>query len=425
MNRLAEIDSRMQEIRESVDTAAVDDLVKLDTETRELTEERQKIMDEIETREKLKRDIGEGRKGAILFKPAVEVREKRFTTADEEYTTAWAKSLLCLPLSHVEQRALSEANNIEYRDSPMGPITTTSETFVQQTDSVLGQNNGGLFIPKYISDRLLSETTLESPILRDVFKMAVAGLTKYPYKVQGDPAKWREETVCNDLEAIQWSELTFTMKELSKTIRITWKLESMTPDSFVNYIISELRREMEMALAVSMIYGMDNLDISGLQNTNLTYAPQGSDTIVDTLIKAGDVIPKQNRSGAKIYISNALATQISLLKDSNGNYMIPPFSGDQATRIGRYQMEVDPYLEDGDAFIGNLNRGAILNTVEGVSITKDVMGRCRINDYTAFAIYGSVIVPNYIVKITFPGPFSGFSAPMSADTNSRSRKVSE
>lgn len=418
---LKEIDVRLNEIETESRTASGDDLDNLLTEAESLKEQREGLQADIEKRAKLMEDIRTGKAGTPIQRPGA-VETRGYTVADDEYRDAWAKTLLCMPLTATERRALADVNGGEYRDSPMGPITTTNETFVAQTESVLGQNNGGLFIPKYISDRLLAETTLESPILRDVFKMAVAGLTKYPYKVQGDPAKWREETVCNDLEAIQWAELTFTMKELSKTIRITWKLESMTPDSFVNYIVAELRREMEMALAVAVIYGMNGLDISGLTQTNLTYTPVTGDTIVDTLIKAGDEIPKQNRSGAKIYISNALATQIALLKDSNGNYMIPPFSGSEATRIGRYMMEVDPYLEDSDAFIGNLNRGAILNTVEGVSITKDQHGRCRINDYTAFAIYGSVIVPNYIVKITFPGTFS---APLSAGVDTKRSRNAE
>ena len=398
MNKLRVIETRLAEIRGLIDTADADTLATLTSEVEQLEEKRAALLGEIEAREALRQRIGSGELGTkINAQPA----EKRFTVNDVEYRDAWAKTLLCQPLTTIEQRALRDVNpNLapERRETVAGPLTTTA------TEFSAAENNGGLFIPEAVSMRFLSDIVLGSPILEDTFKMSAPGLTRYPYEKQTGSAEWREEGVCNDLESIEWDELTMAAKELSKTIRVTWKLERMTPTAFIDYLMREMRSKMQEALATSMIYGSGINDLLGYSESDLQYIPDAGKPIFDAIILAGSMVPrKQRRIGQKVYISDAIANDVALAKNDNGDYIIPPVNGAGINQLGRFTVSVDPYLNDDDFIVANLNRDAVLNTHEPLSITKDVMGRCRINDYTAFAMYSNIYLPGTVVFGKRPG----------------------
>jgi len=396
--RLKEIETRLAEIRGLIDAADAEALAKLTEETNTLTEERKGILEQNEKREALKLRVLSGEAGKPYVPQGVTVPQNRFTAASPEYRDAWAKTLLCQPLTETEQRAMRDVNGAEYREAAGGPLTTTDTIFAAGT-----VNNGGLFIPESVSLKFLEDIVLGSPILEDTFKMAAPGLTKYPYEKSASDAEWKTEGDCNDLEQIEWAELTMTAKELSKTIRVTWKLEAMTPTAFVDYLMREMRAKMQQALAMAIIYGTGVNDLTGYKLSDIQYAPAAGTPIFDALVNAGFQVPsKAKRIGQKLYISDKLANDVALAKDSNGDYVIPPVNGAGISQIGRFAVAVDPYLNDQDFIVANLRRDAILNTHETLSITKDVMGRCRINDYTAFAIYSNIYLPGTVVFGTMP-----------------------
>src|SRR5699024_5288148 len=123
-------------------------------------------------------------------------------------------------------------------------LTTTATTYTEPSSGADGVNNGGLFIPETVSMEILKEIELESPFLRDVAKTYIKGLISFPYKESGSGAEWGTEGTDNKLESDKWAELTFAQMELTKTIRITWKLEAMAVEDFINYIVGEVSREM-------------------------------------------------------------------------------------------------------------------------------------------------------------------------------------
>lgn len=325
--------------------------------------------------------------------------EKEFTRNNvlksEEYRSAWAKSLMCRnDFTEDEQRALGVA------------LTTTATTYTAPASGTDGVNNGGLFIPETVSMEILKEIELESPFLRDVAKTYIKGLISFPYKKQSSGAEWVEEGKDNKLESDEWAELTFAQMELSKTIRITWKLESMAVEEFVNYITSEVAREMREELADKPFYGTGVNEISGisLEGNNIDAEYEASTTSLEA-IKAGlALLPKRKKAGAKIYIAEDLALDIAFLKDDNGMYINNPVNGVGLESIAKYRVEVDPFLKDGDYVIGN-PIWYKLNFNEGISVTKDIIGRSRVNDYTGYCVVGGAPVPNSFVyghKATSP-----------------------
>lgn len=397
---LKEIEEKKAELRNKInDAKSEEELEELRKQAEELNKEVPSEEKEI-THEEERRLIAdtenlEQRKVEILGTLAKreERKLKEFTKFNvlksDEYRSAWAKKLMCKADSEFtedEKRALGVA------------LTTTATTYTAPASGTDGVNNGGLFIPETVSMEILKEVELESPFLRDVAKTYVRGLITFPYKKQGSGAEWVTEGTDNNLESDEWATLTFTQMELSKTIRITWKLEEMAVEDFINYIVEEVAREMRENLADKPFYGNGTNEIAGItlsgNNINAEY-----ETTVNSLdaIKAGIAkLPKRKRAGAKIYVAEDIALDIAFMKDSNGTYLNNPVNGVALKSIARYPVEVDPFLKDGDFIIGNA-RYYKMNFNENLSVSKDVIGRSRVNDYTGYCVVGGAPVPNSFV----------------------------
>ena len=329
----------------------------------------------------------------IISERKEEKMEKKFTRANvlksEEYRSAWAKKLMCKSekdFTEDEKRALGVA------------LTTTATTYTEPSSGADGVNNGGLFIPETVSMEILKEIELESPFLRDVAKTYIKGLISFPYKESGSGAEWGTEGTDNKLESDKWAELTFAQMELTKTIRITWKLEAMAVEDFINYIVGEVSREMREELADKPFYGTGVKEIAGisLSGNNIDAEYESTVTSLEA-IKAGLAkLPKRKRAGAKIYIAEDLALDIAFLKDDNGMYINNPVNGVGLESIAKYRVEVDPFLKDGDFVIGNA-RWYKMNFNENLSVSKDIIGRSRVNDYTGYCVVGGAPVPNSFV----------------------------
>lgn len=329
----------------------------------------------------------------IISKREEPTMEKKFTRANvlksEEYRSAWAKKLMCKDESEFtedEKRALGVA------------LTTTATAYTAPASGTDGVNNGGLFIPETVSMEILKDVELESPFLRDIAKTYVRGLITFPYKKQGSGAEWVAEGTDNNLESDEWATLTFTQMELSKTIRITWKLEAMAVEDFINYIVEEVAREMRESLAAKPFYGNGTNEIAGITLTGNNIDAEYESTVnpLDAIKAAIEKLPIRRKAGAKIYLSESMATEIAFMKDTNGTYLNNPVNGVALNSIARYPVEVDPYLKDGDFIIGNA-RWYKMNFNENLSVSKDVIGRSRVNDYTGYCVVGGAPVPNSFV----------------------------
>ena len=329
--------------------------------------------------------------GTLAKREERKVKEftKNNVLKSDEYRSAWAKKLMCKDESEFtedEKRALGVA------------LTTTATTYTAPAAGTDGVNNGGLFIPETVSMEILKEVELESPFLRDIAKTYVRGLITFPYKKSGSGAEWVAEGTDNKLESDEWATLTFTQMELSKTIRITWKLEAMAVEDFINYIVEEVAREMRENLADKPFYGNGTNEISGITLTgnNIDAEYEATTNALDAIKAAIALLPKRKRAGAKIYMAEDIALDIAFMKDDNGAYLNNPVNGVALNTVARFPVEVDPFLKDGDFVIGNA-RWYKMNFNENLSVSKDVIGRSRVNDYTGYCVVGGAPVPDSFV----------------------------
>ena len=383
MNRLQEISKRRSEIKAMLENEGIEvNLEGIKAELEDLETEERKIITDLEDQEAMeKRKMDEKRKiaseleaGAAKGKGIDERQEeidrmKKYNIASPEYRMAWAKTIMGRPkaeFTEEEERALGDA------------IFTTDTTFVASTAEVQGINNGGLLIPTQVRNDILEIISQESPFYRDIRKLAVAGNIELPYLEAADDAEWYTELSETKNEGQEYRKMQLTGHELAKNVVVTWKLEAMAPEDFINFITEEIAFKMGKALVTAIIYGNGTNKATGAVY-DLTPVP-GTEPI-DAIIKTYKSLSKDYRVGAKAYISTDTNIDIVGYKDANDNY--PYLMGLSATKL--VNIEVDPYLEDNDILVGN-PRHYILNVVEPLSLARESTIKGRKTTYGAYEI---------------------------------------
>lgn len=396
---LEQVEAYKKELRSKLDANDASlDLDKVESELQELEKREGELRAKAAEAEKRARIMQKIAAGTVRANPVAnpvaggEEEGKAWRSLDDviaskEYRSAFAKKLMGRSLSDEEQRALDTA------------VTTTATTFVEASSGADGVNNGGLFIPTELNLALMKELELVSPIFRDVNKTNFAGVLKFPYAASRNEAKRKgptKETTENEDGQVEWAMLELKDAEISVTIPVTWKLEAMAVDQFYGYFLTELKNQVSRSLISGVIYGSGSDDMEGvtIKAVQKTY----TGTVLAAIEANISAIDAQKKVGAKLYISTTAAESIQFSKDSNGDYIFPLTLGLPKTIAG-YPLEVDPYLKDGDIVFGNVSKYARLNTVEAMSVTKDMIGKKRRNEYTAYMVAASAAQPNTLVYI--------------------------
>ena len=373
MNRLKEIESRKAEIKSLVETLeSIEEVRKLNDEVDALLIEERDLQERKEERD-IAKDINEGNidKVTKIEKEEEKEMEKKFDLSSPEYRSAWAKKMMKLPeerFTEDEKRALGDA------------ITTTATDFVASDADTQGINNGGLFIPTSVRMELMELIKKQSPIFNDIRKLQVSGNVDLPYLFEADDANWYTELTDTKNEGMEFRNLQLTGWELAKDIVITWKLEEMAVDSFIDFIVDELFEKMGKTLVRAVIYGDGSNKPTGVTN-GLVAVTTGANAI-ERILNTYKSLSDDAKIGAKVYISNNVNLDIISYKDDNNNY--PFLAGIPA--VSGLNVVVDPYLTNNDIVVGNM-RYYILNEVTPVRLDKErkVQGRKVI--YGAYGIF--------------------------------------
>lgn len=373
-----ELEERMKQIEEDKEEVVEEHNEKNENEGQISPEEERRLIADTQELEKRNKEVSNLRK----IGGNEEMEERKFTIADKEYRSAWAKKLMGLSedkFTEDEKRALGDA------------VTTTATTFVASAADTQGINNGGLFIPTDVRMELMKIIEKQSPIFRDVRKLQVAGNIDLPYLYDADDAEWYVELTDTKNEGQEYRQLQLTGWELAKDIVITWKLEEMAVESFIAFILEELSNKMGKALINAVIYGDGNSKPTGILN-GLVAVTEG-DTPIDTVIATYNTLSDDARIGAKAYVSTSVKVAMIGYKDENGNY--PFLQGINGTDL--FSIETDPYLRNNDILVGNC-RNYILNEVTAMRVDKEKTVKGRKTTYGGYGIYDGKPRPNYFAK---------------------------
>lgn len=370
--RMKQIEEDKEEVKEEAEKeVAEDDSGKISKE------EERKLIADTEELEKRNKNVSNLKK----IGGNEEMEERKFTIADKEYRSAWAKKLMGLSedkFTDEEKRALGDA------------VTTTATTFVASTADTQGINNGGLFIPTSVRMDLMELISQDSPIFRDARKLQVSGNVDLPYLFAADDANWYTELTDTTNEGMEFKNMQLTGWELAKDIVITWKLEEMAVESFISFILEELKNKMGKAIINAVIYGDGSNKPTGVTNGLVPITPEQNDTAIDRVLKVFKGLSDEARIGAKVYISNDVNLDIVSYKDNNGNY---PFLAGVPSVKG-FAIEVDPYLRNKDILAGNM-KNYIFNEVTPMRVDKERNVKGRKTLYGGYGIYDGKARPGY------------------------------
>lgn len=377
-----EVEEFLSETEEEKETETEEDVTE-----KEITEEENIAREEAEDKRSLLRTELIEERSSVEQRNLKIIKEDKMEVRSKDYVNAWAKALLLRnDFTETEKRALDS-------------LTTTSNTFVEATDSVKGVNNGGLLIPEQVSMEILRKIELQSAFLADIPKTHIKGILTLPYKVKRTDAKWVEEGTENELAQIQFDNLTLNQKELSITIRVTWKLESMSISEFVDYVTDELASSMGEQLAKGVIYGTgQNGQIKGATVDPIAKITTIADP-VEGVKEAMKKVDPRDRMFTKVYVAPNVADEVIFAKDKNGAYLNSPVNGMSILKtIGAQSVSVDAFLKDNEMLIGN-PKDYKLNFNESISVSKDSIGRLKVNDYTGYTVVGGTPVPKSFVHV--------------------------
>ena len=379
----AKDEKELKELRSEVEAINKEVPEQEEKEQEEITpeEERSLIADTQELEKRSKEASNLTKIGGI----EMEKEERKFTIADKEYRSAWAKKLMGLSedkFTEDEKRALGDA------------VTTTATTFVASSANTQGINNGGLFIPTDVRMELMEIIDQMSPFYRDIRKLQVNGNVDLPYLFSADDANWYVELTDTVNEGAEYRNLQLTGWELAKDVVVTWKLEEMAVESFITFIIEELAHKMGVALINAVIYGDGQNKPTGVLN-GLTAVTTGK-TPIDNIIATYESLSQEARRGAKVYVSTAVKVKMIGYKDENGNY--PFLQGINGTDL--FTIETEPFLTGNDIIVGN-PRYYILNEVTPTRVEWERTVKGRRTTYGGYGIFDGKAKPGAFAKGTY------------------------
>ena len=226
--RIDEINTRLAAIQNEIDAATGDALTALEAEVEALTAERTQIMNEVQTRQQLRANIAAG----IITGTTIESNEEEhnmenrtFTTASEEYRSAFLKRLRRQDLTEVETRAFT--------------FLTTNTTAP---------------LPEVMQNRIIDLIGESHPIVADVYSLNSGSAITIPVgkSIAADAGKSAEGEAANELE-ITFDDVALAGDDFTANVKLSYKMLHMAIDAFEDYLITKIAERLGAKLAADIV----------------------------------------------------------------------------------------------------------------------------------------------------------------------------
>ena len=375
MSRIEEIEARLSAIAAELEDDGAD-LPALEQEVRNLKEERKNIMDGMEKREQIRREVAGGA-GEVRKKFAPEVRDERSYGADsKEYRNAFLKNLLGAEMTKEERAAFV---HVTTNTSAVLPTTMLNQIWdlVSKQHSIMGD------ITIYRTGTILE-------------------VVKHTAIAQG-AAKSVAENTANDDEQNTFVKVTLSGKDFSKHVDISYAMERMSIDALEQYLVSEVSASLGDAMASDVITQIgtdmesDNKIESAAAQT-LTFAEIAK--LFGMLKRVGSVSVYATR--ATIY--NYLVGMV----DTTGRPIFQPSAqaGQEGTLLGA-AIKAEDAVADDVLLIGDGSK-VVYNMVQDIMIENDRDIKKHVVTYSGYARgSGALIDPLAFAQMTIKAAAGG------------------
>lgn len=227
-DRITEIEERLAAMQGEIDTAEGEVLTALEREFSDLTEERNKILAEVETRQKLRSDIAAGLKTGKTIEPEIKEERKmenKITPASAEYRSAFLKSLRGEEMNEAEARAFT--------------FLTT---------------NTPAPIPTEMQNQIIDLIGEEHPIVADVYTLNSGAAISIPVakSLAADAAKTEEGADHADLQ-VTVENIDLSGEDFTADVELSYKMAAMAIDAFETYLISLIAERIGAKLAAGIV----------------------------------------------------------------------------------------------------------------------------------------------------------------------------
>ncbi|MBS1362735.1 MAG: phage major capsid protein [Bacilli bacterium] len=299
-----------------------------------------------------------------------------------------------------ELRAMLNNSSFEFNENEKRALgvslTTTAKEYVAATAEKNGVNNGGIFISDNVMYDLLEIETLDSPFLKDCMPTHIKGAVIFPYveerTLPAKTARGKKEGEKADDLAIKWGKMTLAQGNYPLTIEVSMEVLALADDMFAQYILDELRNEMDLLLGDEVLYGSGTND--RIEGVTVSAIKGEYETLAEGIQTAFKSLSKRARKGAKLYISHLTSLNLAFEKDKNGQYLFPIYN--QATGI-KSIVQVPVEIEEGlvdDAFLYGNAKNYKLNFTKATEVYSEVHGKTRVIESTAHLMVAGKAAPN-------------------------------
>lgn len=336
MNRLKEIEARLAQIKVELEKEGAD-IDALEQEVKTLTEERKQLLEKIEKRNKIIKDIADGAGTPVPnYLPTEERKDEPKGPDSPVYRTAFLKRLLGQPLTEAEKREF---------------------TLVPPTAAAA--------VPTQTYNKIFDQMTKIAPMLSNITLLRVPGNLRLAVQGVRNPAQAHQELDPVNPAADTLVSVNLTGYEFIKVLRISATIRAMAIDAFEDWLARTLGEDLAVAIDNEIINGPT---VSGNISQAQAWVPFGQaggnyvqyvDQIsYDDICNCIGLLPSAFDANAKWLMNKAtFYQQIMRITDANGNLIaIQSLADGGAWRIMGYPVLIDDNVASGVVFFGDYTK---------------------------------------------------------------------
>ena len=381
MNRLKEIEARLAQIKVELEKEGAD-IDALEQEVKTLTEERKQLLEKIEKRNKIIKDIADGAGTPVPnFLPTEERKDEPKGPSSPEYRSAFLKTLLGQPLTETEKREF---------------------TLVPPTAAAV--------VPTQTYNKIFDQMTKIAPMLSNITLLRVPGNLRLAVQGVRNPAQAHQELDPVNPAADTIVSVNLTGYEFIKVLRISATIRAMAIDAFEDWLARTLGEDLAVAIDNEIINGPT---VSGNISQAQAWVPFGQaggnyvqyvDQIsYDDICNCIGLLPSAFDANAKWLMNKAtFYQQIMRITDANGNLIaIQSLADGGAWRIMGYPVLIDDNVAPGVVFFGDYTK-VVGNLSQDIRVESSAESGFLNNaiDFRGTAIFDcNIAQPTAITKI--------------------------
>lgn len=361
--RLKEIEERLAAIKIELEGENVD-VDALEKEVNSLTEERKQIREKAEKRKALLDGIAKNTEATVIATPPKgegRMADKLFTPDTKEYRNAWLNNMRGVPVSDVEQRALSAAGVV--------PVSTAN----------------------IIIDRLVDMV----PLLNEIELFRVRGNVTFNVQTAIPIPTIKAGGSAVDEATTTLTSVSLTGYTISTIVAVGADLGSMAIDAFEAWLTSKLAEGLAYKIEDYIVNGDGDSAPTGLKKASVGVAWADTVDAVDwystalgvvDLDEAIGMLPASYDRNAKFLMSKkTFFNSVVGLQDVN-NYPVVRYEGG-TYYIRGYKVIFSDKVKTNDIYFGDLKRAMAGNLGVDFTIERDRNLRYNSWDFLGWCVF--------------------------------------